>query len=182
MNDNTPSIGLRLGSMLLDHFIMCFALVPLMMILVFASGSNAPFEMPIWPFYVMIAIYLNKDAVLGQSVAKRLLGLQVVDGKTGQPANELQCFLRNMTIPVWPIEAVAVLISPSRRIGDAIAGTRTVVSEKRPPLSIISDLRGRRPNRNTLLMLITACIYIALLAMAMNSVLPQPSDFRPPVQ
>ena len=181
MNDNNPSKGLRLGSMLLDHFIMCFVLVPLMIFIDFVRESSVPFDLPVWQFYLIVAIYLNKDAVLGQSVAKRLLGLQVHDGKTGQPANEFQCFLRNLTIPVWPIEVIAVLISPSRRIGDAIAGTRTVVSEKRPPLSIISDLRGRRPNRRTLLMLITACIYLALLAMAMNSLFPPHPEFRPPM-
>lgn len=173
---------MRLVSMLLDHFILCFALVPVMMILVFATGSTMPFDMPIWPFYVVIAIYLNKDAVGGQSIAKRILGLKVIDRKTGQPANELQCFLRNMTVPIWIIELIPVLISPSRRIGDVVAGTRTVVSEKRPPFSLFSDLRGRRPNRSTWLMLITACIYIALLAMTMNRLLPQPADFRPPVQ
>lgn len=180
--EEKPNVGIRLVSMLLDHFILCFTLVPLMTILVFATGSNVPFEMPIWPLYVAIAIYLNKDGVGGQSVSKRILGLKVVDAKTGQPANELQCFLRNMTIPIWIIEIIPVLISPSRRIGDVIAGTRTIVGEKRPPLSLFSDLRGRRPNKSTLLMLITACIYIALLAMAMNSLLPQPGDFRPPVQ
>ena len=164
VNDNSPSVGLRLGSMLLDHFILCFVLVPLWKIIDLASGSNEAFETPVWPFYVIVGIYLSKDAVGGQSLAKRILGLQVVDGKTGQPANEFQCFLRNMTIPVWLIEVVAVLFSPTRRIGDIIAGTRTVVGEKRAPFSLISDLRGRRPNRSTLLMLITAFIYVALLA------------------
>lgn len=171
-----------MGSMLLDHFIMCFVLVPLMMIVVFISGSNAPFEMPVWPFYIVIAIYLNKDAFGGQSIAKRILGLEVVDSNTEQPANEFQCFLRNMTIPLWIIEVIPVLISPSRRIGDLIAGTRTIIGDKRPPLSIISDLRRGRPNRNTLFMLLTAVIYIALLAMAMNSILPNRADFGPPVQ
>jgi|GEM_PF-6975803 len=54
VNDNSPSVGLRLGSMLLDHFILCFVLVPLWKIIDLASGSNEAFETPVWPFYVIV--------------------------------------------------------------------------------------------------------------------------------
>ena len=184
MKSEIPSVGLRLGSMLLDHFIMCFLLIPPFILILFVTGTNVPFEMPVYPFYAIILIYLNKDGILGQSIAKRLVGLQVIDRKTGLPANELKCFLRNMTIPVWPIEAIAVLISPSRRIGDLIANTRTVVEDKKPPLTILSDLKGRRPNANTWLTLIACVAYAALLWLAMDSLGMNSSSprFQPPVQ
>jgi len=170
--EQKPSVGVRIGSMLLDHFFLGMSFGIIMMTYQTVTGSITKFELPVVPFYVFIAIYLNKDAIKGQSIAKRLLGLQIVDRKTGQPAKEFQCFLRNMTIPAWPVEAIVVLFSPARRIGDLIAGTQTVVGIKRPLMSIFTDLRGQRPNRITVLTLLTTFIYTVLLWMLMDNILP----------
>ena len=43
--------------------------------------------------------------------------------KTDTVASSLKCLIRNITIILWPIEVIVVLVSPSRRIGDFIAGT-----------------------------------------------------------
>src|SRR6185437_6853965 len=61
------------------------------------------------------------------SAAKRVLGFQVVNNRTGLPAGPLRCLVRNLTILLWPIEVVAAMINVNRRIGDHLAGTRLVV-------------------------------------------------------
>jgi uncharacterized RDD family membrane protein YckC len=139
------TVGLRIGAMLLDHFVMTFAIM--FLVLPFTIGSfvgitdestTIPFSSGL-VFYVMIfgmSLYFNKDMIQGKSVAKRALKLEVVDIKTGEVASSLKCFVRNLTIAVWPIEVIAVLISPARRIGDLIAGTR---------VEYITDERNSKP-------------------------------------
>lgn len=140
------TVGPRIGAMLLDHFVMTFAIM--FLVLPFAMGglgegitdesTTTPFSSDLI-FYVMIfgmSLYFNKDMIQGKSVAKRALKLEVVDIKTGEVASSLKCLVRNLTIAVWPIEVIAVLISPSRRIGDFIAGTR---------VEYITDERDSKP-------------------------------------
>ncbi len=83
---------------------------------------------------------LNKDFFKAQSVAKRLLGYQVLNIYTNQPADECRCMLRNTTILFWPVEVLFALINPNRRLGDFIADTILVDVEKRAPESIIDDI------------------------------------------
>lgn len=129
----TLNSGTRLITMLVDHFAMCFV----MMILVApgviydmtqAFGNpNTPHKLFLGNYYLNIfafSLYFNKDIYLGRSIAKRMLKLQIVDIKTNQPANPLKCFVRNLTIILWPIEVIAALINNERRIGDFIAGTK----------------------------------------------------------
>lgn len=126
--------GTRIGAMLLDHFVMTFAIM--FLVLPFTIGSfgegitddstTSPFSSDLF-FYLMVfgmSLYFNKDMIQGKSVAKRALKLEIVNIKTGEVASSLKCLIRNLTIAVWPIEVIAVLINPSRRIGDLIAGTR----------------------------------------------------------
>lgn len=84
-------------------------------------------------FYLMLAgmtIYLCKDSFGGRSLAKRLLKHQVLDSRTNTPATPLQCLLRNFSIVFWPIEIVLVFISPEKRLGDRLAGTKVAPFDK----------------------------------------------------
>lgn len=128
------TVGLRLASMLVDHFAMTMiAMVIVMpgfainMINVF-SLSHDPSTFGIgWMVFLFafgFSAYFNKDIFNGRSPAKRILKLQVIDNKTNQAANSLKCLVRNLTIPLWPMEVIFVLINPKRRLGDKIAGTR----------------------------------------------------------
>ena len=128
------TIGLRLASMLVDHFAMTF----IMMIIVmpgFAISMFNAFNQDHNPnssifggisfmFAFGFSAYFNKDIFNGRSPAKRILKMQVIDNKTGKVANPLKCLVRNLTIPLWPLEVIFVLIDPKRRLGDKIAGTR----------------------------------------------------------
>jgi len=51
----------------------------------------------------------------------------VVDHHTGQVATPIKYFIRDLFIILWPIEVIATLVNPARRLGDYVAGTRVVV-------------------------------------------------------
>ena len=55
----------------------------------------------------------------------------------------MKCFIRNLTIPIWPIEIIFVLINPKRRLGDFIAATRIdyVDNPESLILTVISKMR-----------------------------------------
>jgi len=172
--NNNPRIN-RILSMLLDHFIMCLLIVPLGF-LIFGLGAlmkdnlnnGIGMVLVFLPFFV----YLNKDFFNAKSPAKRILGFQVIDRKTNNPANELQCFVRNLTICVaWPLEVIVGLINPERRIGDFLANTKVITSEKQKFKSIFSDLKNTKLKMNFIGILIIGGIYfygLSLLLPGMN--------------
>jgi uncharacterized RDD family membrane protein YckC len=103
-----------------------------------------------WIFFSLIgfALFYCKDAFDGRSPAKRILGLQLVGKSSGAPARPLQTLLRNVTVIFSPIELIAVLINPGRRLGDVIAGTKLVTYED----------QMKAPNRNYRQILISFAI------------------------
>ncbi|SDF29797.1 RDD family protein [Ulvibacter litoralis] len=165
INDTTrkyPNLH-RVLSMLIDHMIMCLVIVPLLALL---FGLVAYFEdylnkwfgisLILLPFF----IYLNKDFFKSKSPGKRILGYQVIDRKTNNPANELQCFIRNLTICVaWPIEVIVSLISPERRIGDFLANTKVILAEKEKLKSFWTDLKSTTLKLNYIGIIIIGGIY-----------------------
>lgn len=128
------TIGLRLASMLVDHFAMTFIVMLIVMpgftVSMFDAfnldhkPSSYGFGGMLFLFALGFSAYFNKDIFNGRSPAKRILKLQVIDIQTGQVANPLKCLVRNLTIPLWPLEVIFVLINPKSRLGDKIAGTR----------------------------------------------------------
>lgn len=141
MIEKNLNAGKRLASMVLDHIFMtmiCILFFIPMMIGTFSGAfvtsheQNGPAGFSGPTFYIGLfgfALYFCKDCFSGRSIAKRILKLQVVDIKTGQVASPLKCFVRNIFCIIWPIEIIVVLINPSRRIGDQVAGTEVVYYE-----------------------------------------------------
>ena len=132
------STGTRLGTMLLDHVIMTgimmiFFLPSMMLVFVDpVNGSNKPNPnfldgslgyLALFGF----SLYFCKDIINGRSIAKRILKLQVVNNSTGQVADPMRCFIRNIFCILWPIEVIAGITNTNRRIGDFVAGTKLVV-------------------------------------------------------
>jgi len=76
------------------------------------------------------AFVLLKDAAHGRSPAKLLLGLRVVDARTGKGIGPIKSIMRNflLLLPVLPlVEAVvANLRADHRRLGDLLANTTVV--------------------------------------------------------
>ena len=164
----------RLSSMLLDHAIMTAIMVPPLILVTLTLGESEPFKsnpVETAAFYFMVLVYLNKDFVKGKSIAKRLMGLQVINRQNGQPANEIQCFLRNLTIPIWPLEVLVTLFSPKRRLGDIIANTRIEPGDKEKAVSIISDLKNKKISATTFLSIIIGIVYIGVLWYLMDGLI-----------
>ncbi len=69
--------------------------------------------------------YLFADGLPGgQSYAKRWLGMQVVDAKTGAPCTWGQSFIRNLLLAVLgPIDWIFIFGERHQRLGDKAAGT-----------------------------------------------------------
>ena len=123
----------RLTSMLLDYFfITIFTMIVGFMIMGFAvlAGSldlfSANSDNILICLIFLFLIYFIKDIVKGKSVAKRIFGFIVVDNKTGEIANPIRLSARNITLILWPIEVIFSIISPQRRIGDYVAGTKLI--------------------------------------------------------
>ncbi|GLU53128.1 RDD family protein [Dyadobacter frigoris] len=140
-NPSTVSAGSRLASMLLDHFIMSMIAVSFSIPAMISTFSNA-FETSHdqqdidvfggnFFFFSLIgfALYFCKDAIDARSPGKRILKTQVVNNSDGLPASPVKCMVRNIFCVLWPIELVVTIISPSRRIGDFVAGTKVVPFE-----------------------------------------------------
>jgi len=172
--NSNPRIN-RILSMFLDHCIMCLLIVPLGF-LIFGLGAlmkdNLNNGIGIVLVFIPFFVYLNKDFFNAKSPAKRILGFQVIDRKTNNPANELQCFVRNLTICVaWPLEVIVGLINPERRIGDFLANTKVITSEKEKFKSIWTDLKNTKLKMNFIGILIIGGIYfygLSLLLPGMN--------------
>lgn len=137
--ENLPLRLARVLSMLMDHMLTASILGPIMGIIMITSGIMSPnvqtssIETVLFiGFFAMFFIYFNKDFILGRSIAKRIIGLKVLNNSTNEPASSLQCFIRNLTIPLWILEVIISLISPHRRLGDLIANTRVERCEYNP--------------------------------------------------
>ncbi|WP_299716699.1 RDD family protein [uncultured Tenacibaculum sp.] len=166
--NSNPKIN-RILSMFFDHCIMCLLIMPLGF-LIFGLGALMKDYLNngigIVLVFIAFFIYLNKDFFNAKSPAKRILGFQVIDLKTNKPANELQCFVRNLTICVaWPLEVIIGLINPERRIGDFIAKTKVITSEKEKFKSIWTDLKNKKLKTNLIGILIIGGIYFYVLSL-----------------
>ena len=135
---NKVTIRKRLGGILIDHIIFGFTAIflrgfghwPVLGELEYEhTGINAGIN-----YLILLAVvfYFLKDSIDGRSIGKFFAGIQVIDSRTGQAAGPFQCFLRNLSCLIWPIEAIALLIDPEKRLGDKLA--RTKVVNKHPEL------------------------------------------------
>ena len=136
MTEKTPERWTRLSSMLLDHMIMTLMagiffipeiIISLSNVLTHEQPDTEMFGGMSFLFMIGFALYFCKDCINGQSIAKRILKLQLVDNKTGKVTSPLKCLLRNVFCILWPLEVIVAFNNPGRRIGDLVAGTKLVV-------------------------------------------------------
>jgi uncharacterized RDD family membrane protein YckC len=162
------SPAIRLKAMLCDHVILCAVYIPLF-IGVTALRVRGGTDDDGWGFGLLLGCYLNKDFFNGRSPAKRLLQLQVLDA-SGRPANELRCFLRNVTFFLWPLEVLVLLLGRRGRLGDALAGTQ-VSAVSKETRSWWQDLRTYRLTRYSAYTLAATLTYLLLLQIFSTHVL-----------
>lgn len=71
-------------------------------------------------FYLLLADGLHG----GQSLAKRWLGMRVVDASTGEPCTFGQSFVRNITQSILgPLDWIFIFGDAHQRLGDKLANT-----------------------------------------------------------
>jgi len=128
----------RLSAAIMDHIIMTMTAMVFFipgMIYLFMNFNNLSYkelvasaDMKIFTYWglIGIAFYFCKDCIWGQSIAKRLLKLQIVNNKTGEIAGPFRCLVRNLFIVVFPVEGLMILVNPSKRLGDLVAGTKLI--------------------------------------------------------
>ena len=118
-------MGKRIVAFLIDHIIICFAFALLGMVEMFVKTD---FEL-FWKMYyifllVFMFIYFFKDVINGQSIGKRIMKIKVVD-LNGNKASLFNLIIRNITILIWPVEALLVLLN-KERLGDRLAKTKVI--------------------------------------------------------
>jgi uncharacterized RDD family membrane protein YckC len=140
--------------------------IPLVLTMWFGDPLPAKFEwtelVTMIPFSLMMIALFNKDFFGGQSAVHRKLGYKVLDIKSNETAGKIQCMVRNLTAPLWPIEVIFILVNPKRRLGDIIAGTMLIDVPTSDPESILTDIRESKFDRQTKLTLLisVACVMI----------------------
>lgn len=92
-----------------------------------------PLDNIVAPYLVFIAYVLFADGLPGgQSLGKKLLGVEVIDHRTGRSCNWGQSFLRNFLLMILgPIDWLFIFGARHQRLGDRAADTVVVVSAPR---------------------------------------------------
>jgi len=161
ISNTNPRIH-RVSSMLLDHIIMIIVIIPIGILIfgiIFQLEEYINKVLGIILMFIPMFVYINKDFFKAKSPAKRILGYQVISRRTNEPASELQCFVRNLTIIAWPIEVIVGFINPERRIGDFLANTKVITSEKEKLKSMWTDLKNFKLKINYISIVIISGFY-----------------------
>jgi uncharacterized RDD family membrane protein YckC len=79
-----------------------------------------------WSFFYL---FLGDGLHEGQSFAKQLLGVRVVDAETGAPCTFGKSFVRNIFTILGPIDWIFIFGERHQRLGDKVAGTLVVVAD-----------------------------------------------------
>ena len=94
------------------------------------------------PVIIGIAfIFMFFRDVFGKSIGKYLLGLNIIDSRSTNKAKVYQRLLKNITLPLWFVEAPIVIFSKKhRRIGDLLAKTEITVDENSDIFKIVRPI------------------------------------------
>ncbi len=119
------SIALLIDMILIN---LCWVVYSLVMIpILMKKGFDSVLCVLIY-FAIAFVLMLAKDAVRGMSVGKFIVGIQVVDNKTGNPIGLWQSALRNSLLYILLVIEFFVMVCNSKgiRLGDRLAETRVV--------------------------------------------------------
>lgn len=174
-------LGRRLNAMSMDFSLMVAIIFPIAALffipyfIIIESLDKVNELFSIWigiiPFSIFSFFTINKDYYKAKSIAKRHFGYQVYDLKSNKPATELQCVIRNSTIIIWPLEVIVSMFNSHRRLGDLLAGTKLIDSDKEDPELIMNEIAEKGAIKDGT-KLIWASVLISLLLSTL-SVLPE---------
>jgi uncharacterized RDD family membrane protein YckC len=117
----------RVVAYMIDYAVLGVVSVPLMMLMIMAeeNEANAPIFLL---FLVLFMLFALKDAIKGQSVGKRLLGIGVRKQEHYSEIPSIsKVFLRNLTQVLGFIEFIVLAVNQDKqRLGDKLAKTVVV--------------------------------------------------------
>jgi uncharacterized RDD family membrane protein YckC len=121
------SRGARLFGQLVDAIVASTPMVVVVLLDTFDIGFRA---LGMVAVLFSIGYYLLADGLAGgQSVAKRWLGMAVVDAQSGAPCTFGQSFVRNLLLAILgPLDWLFIFGGRHQRLGDKAAGTMVVVA------------------------------------------------------
>jgi len=167
-----PYLNKRLKSMCLDLMYIFAIYFPWIIISVpiFILSRNIEklkFFISLVEGIIIIFSILNKDLCNGRSIAKRILGFQIIDVKTNKVASDYKCMLRNITIIIFPLEVVVALLNKERRIGDLLAGTKLLECDSEAKETFLSDMSEKKQLSSRLL--IVSFVTAIIISMWLNN-------------
>lgn len=118
----------RFIAFFIDAFlsISLFCLITALCAIVFKLKIDDVFK----PILIWGLIY-SKDCIGGQSIGKRILGLQIIDEKNGEIASPFKCVLRNFFLILGVLDVIIVFFNPKKKsVGDYVARTRVIIYNK----------------------------------------------------
>jgi len=122
LDNKMASIGARLACQILDSMV---AFVPLVLSTI--GGIPMVWAMALGVFYLLFADGFKN----GQSYAKRLMGIAVVNATTGEPCTFFASFLRNVCLLLLgPLDSVLIFDEGRERLGDKIAKTIVITTRR----------------------------------------------------
>jgi len=167
--DYFPIPSRRLKSMGTDFSFILSIFFPVILVIMIPSmiltfNNSNPSIYPnliigLIPFSIMVFTIINKDFYNGKSVAKRIHGYQIIDNKTNLAASEMQCMTRNLTMIIWPLEGLITLFNPSRRLGDFIAGTKLIDSDKQDHEKIMYEMHQLKTGKSYSRLIIVSILF-----------------------
>lgn len=122
-------IGKRILAFLIDYFLFMISIIVVSVFTLYddyimteAKFSPFYYRCYIVVLFIVMVLFFFKDVMGGQSIGKRIMKIKVVCKETGDAPNNFRCIARNITIYIWPIEALLVLLE-KEKLGDRLAGT-----------------------------------------------------------
>lgn len=122
------SRGTRLIGQLIDASFAALPSVAAAVIARYSGGLAAPIALlgAAWTFFYL---FLGDGLHEGQSFAKQMLGVRVVDAATGKPCTFGKSFVRNIFTILGPIDWIFIFGESRQRLGDKVAGTIVVTAD-----------------------------------------------------
>lgn len=107
--------------------------------LIDSAGSMAVFAVAFYPLRLLsvethaevcmtacAGYFLERDAMRNGSIGKRIMGMRVIDAKSGASCTRLQSLIRNLAHVLVYLDWVGILGHRRSRLGDRFAGTAVV--------------------------------------------------------
>ena len=142
------------------------------------ESANLLFALGMFAILLLYPVmFILRDVIFGgRSVGKRIMGLIVLDKKTGQPASKMLKAVRGLSIFILTVDAIVLLIC-GRSVGDMIANT-VVTRKKDLSIDTVGEIPDDVPTRdsnkskrNVIIVIVALACGFALLVTLILSIL-----------